>query len=253
MNNYFSHDSNARNDEKLIRLRMKHKAAGYGVYFMILERMRDEEDYMCARDYDMIAFDLREDVGLIKSVVEDFDLFCFTDDEKYFYSPSFMKRMDKKGGLSKSRSESGRKGAAARWQKDTTENAAIEDKGEERKETMSSPPVQEDKLDKEKEALTHDREWFESIAMRYHITLNKFFESIDLFFLDCRARGKLSHNNLKDAKSHFADWLRINLKQQQNNGINNNNPTTKEQRAEAYAARIQQLSAEDRAEQMENH
>ena len=34
--NYFSHDSNARNDEKVIRLRMKHGAAGYGVYFMLL-------------------------------------------------------------------------------------------------------------------------------------------------------------------------------------------------------------------------
>jgi hypothetical protein len=124
MNNYFSHDSNARNDEKLIRLRMKKGAAGYGVYFMILERMRDEEDYTCAKDYDMIAFDLREDAELIRSVVEDFDLFCFTNDGASFYSPSFMKRMDSKDGVSKRRSESGRKGAEARWQK--TESKAKE-------------------------------------------------------------------------------------------------------------------------------
>lgn len=150
-----------------------------------------------------------------------------------------------------------RKAAAnKRWNDAKNANAkdAKENKIEENEDVVvKTPPSPIDELEEEKEALTHDREWFESIAMRYHITLNKFFESIDLFFLDCRARGKLSHNNLKDAKSHFADWLRINLKQQQNNGINNNNPTTKEQRAEAYAARIQQLSAEDRAEQMENH
>ena len=34
--NYFSHDSNARNDERIIRLRMKYGAAGYGVFFMVL-------------------------------------------------------------------------------------------------------------------------------------------------------------------------------------------------------------------------
>ncbi len=42
----------------------------------------------------MIAFDLREDTSLIKSVVEDFGLFVFTDDGKYFYSESFKQRME---------------------------------------------------------------------------------------------------------------------------------------------------------------
>ncbi len=117
MANYFSHDSNARNSDKLIRLRMKHKAAGYGVYFMILERLREEEGYMSVKDYNMIAFDLREDTSLIKSVVEDFGLFVFTDDGEYFYSESFNARMEKMKTTSESRSESGRKGAEKRWGK----------------------------------------------------------------------------------------------------------------------------------------
>ena len=86
LTSYFPHDSNARNSDKLIRLRMRHKAAGYGVYFMILERLREEPEYTSVKDYNMIAFDLREDTSLIKSVVEDFGLFVFTDDGKYFYS-----------------------------------------------------------------------------------------------------------------------------------------------------------------------
>ena len=76
INSYFSHDSNARNDDKLIRLRMKHGAAGYGVYFMILERLREETDYMSIKDYNMIAFDFRVDSSLVKSVIEDFGLFA---------------------------------------------------------------------------------------------------------------------------------------------------------------------------------
>ena len=78
LTSYFPHDSNARNSDKLIRLRMRHKAAGYGVYFMILERLREEPEYTSVKDYNMIAFDLREDASLIKSVVEDFGLFVFT-------------------------------------------------------------------------------------------------------------------------------------------------------------------------------
>lgn len=113
--NYFSHDSNARNDEKVIRLRMKHNAAGYGVYFMILERLRDETGYMSVKDYNMIAFDLRVDAALVKSVVEDFGLFVFTDDGKYFYSDSFKRRMDIKDTLRRQRSEAGKKGNEKRW------------------------------------------------------------------------------------------------------------------------------------------
>lgn len=116
--NYFSHDSNARNDEKLVRLRMKQGAAGYGVYFMILERLREEADYMSAKDYNMIAFDLRVDAAIVKSVVEDFGLFTFTDDGKCFYSESFTRRMDIKDTLSRQRSEGGKIGMKNRWKKE---------------------------------------------------------------------------------------------------------------------------------------
>lgn len=109
--NYFSHDSNARNDEKIIRLRMRHGAAGYGVYFMLLERMREEEDCVMSKDYDMIAFDLRVESSLVESVVEDFGLFNFTEDNEQFYSESFNRRMD----AVRSRSEVRKKSARSRW------------------------------------------------------------------------------------------------------------------------------------------
>jgi hypothetical protein len=128
--NYFPHDSNARNDEKLVRLRMKQGAAGYGVYFMILERLRDDTGYKSAKDYNMIAFDLRVDAALVKSVVEDFGLFVFTDDGKYFYSESFSHRMGIKDNLSHRRSEAGKKGNEIRWGKTSQQPAkqATDDK-----------------------------------------------------------------------------------------------------------------------------
>lgn len=115
MNNYFPHDSNARNSDKLIPVRMKLGAEGYGIYFMILERLREEADYMSVKDYNTLAFDLRVDTSKVKSIVEEFGLFVFTDDGKYFYSESFAKRMEIKDEKSKLRSEAGKKGAQKRW------------------------------------------------------------------------------------------------------------------------------------------
>ena len=51
---YFSHDSNARNDEKILAVRMRLGAEGYGIYFMLIERLRDESDYTSVKDYNMI-------------------------------------------------------------------------------------------------------------------------------------------------------------------------------------------------------
>lgn len=65
MNNYFSHDSNARNSDKIILLRAQMGAEGYGIYFMILERLREEPTYMSVKDYNMLAFDLRVDSAKI--------------------------------------------------------------------------------------------------------------------------------------------------------------------------------------------
>ncbi|MDR2083714.1 MAG: DUF4373 domain-containing protein [Bacteroidales bacterium] len=117
MNSYFPHDSNARNSVELISVRMKFGIEGYGIYFMILERLRDEPDYMSIRNYDIIAYELRTETDKVKSIVEDFGLFDFTDDGKCFYSESFCRRMEERNIKTKVLSDSGKKGAEKRWNK----------------------------------------------------------------------------------------------------------------------------------------
>jgi len=112
--NWFPHDSNARNSDKLIPLRAKMGAEGYGIYFMILERLREEPTYMSVKDYNMLAFDLRVDAAKIKAVVEGYGLFVFTDDGKYFYSGGFLKRMKSKDEISVKR----RAAINKRWAKE---------------------------------------------------------------------------------------------------------------------------------------
>lgn len=127
---YFSHDFNARNDEKIIRLRMELGAEGYGIYFMLLERLRENKDYTSSRDYEIIAFDLRVDANKIKKVVEDYDLFVLAEDGEHFYSSSFMDRMAIKDKKEKAKSENARRAAQARWkkQKDQEKNATEDNK-----------------------------------------------------------------------------------------------------------------------------
>ncbi len=112
---YFSHDCNARNDDKIIKLRIKHGAGGYGVFFMIIEKLRMAPDYKLKKDYNIIAYDLQVDVNLIKAVVEDFGLFKFTEDGGEFYSESLCERMLIMENKTKKKIRAGKKGAKKRW------------------------------------------------------------------------------------------------------------------------------------------
>jgi len=111
---YFSHDSNARNDERVLSLRMKHGWSGYGLFWAIIEKMRESSDYQCIKDYNIIAFDLRVDTATIKSIVEDFGLFVFTEDGKYFYSIRLKISM----GVVAEKSEKARLKVNKRWEKE---------------------------------------------------------------------------------------------------------------------------------------
>ncbi|EOS7783648.1 DUF4373 domain-containing protein [Enterococcus hirae] len=153
---YFPHDSNARNSDKLIPVRMKYGAEGYGIYFMILERLREEKNYMSIKDYNTLAFDLRVDTSKIKAIVEDFGLFAFTENGECFYSEGFNKRMEIKDAKSRKRSEAGKKGASKRWQKNSN---AIAMPSDENSKTENANAIATEKNSKErKEKETKEKE-----------------------------------------------------------------------------------------------
>jgi uncharacterized protein YdaU (DUF1376 family) len=76
---YFNHDSNARNDLKLIKLRSAGGFEFYGIYFAILELLFTEENKICVSQYDILAYGLQCDANKLKVVIEDFDLFVIED------------------------------------------------------------------------------------------------------------------------------------------------------------------------------
>ena len=104
---------------------MKLGAEGYGIFFMLIERLREEEGYKSTIDYDTLAFDLRVDAEKVKQVVEDYDLFKFTEDGNYFYSDSFNERMEMMDLKRKKLAEAGKKGAEKRWGNKPKDSNAI--------------------------------------------------------------------------------------------------------------------------------
>lgn len=116
MQSYFSHDSNARNSDKMMQVRMDLGAEGYGIFFMLIERLREEKEYKSTTNYNILAFDLKVDPEKVKQVVENYDLFKFTEDGKYFYSDSFNERMEMMDVKSKKLAAAGKRGAEKRWE-----------------------------------------------------------------------------------------------------------------------------------------
>lgn len=117
---YFKHDCNARQDEKILALRMKHGWEGYGLYWALIERLRESANYSCVCDYNLIAYDLRSDANKIKSIIEDFRLFDFATDEnrgKLLYSKRLLEDMYLKDDAREAKVEAGKKGAEAKKKK----------------------------------------------------------------------------------------------------------------------------------------
>lgn len=107
---YFSHDYNARSDIKIKSLIRKHGILGYGVYWCIIEDLYNNANAL-RLDCDSIAYELRTDEELIKSIINDFDLFVIQDG--YFMSLSVERRLLER----ENRSIKARKSANDRWEK----------------------------------------------------------------------------------------------------------------------------------------
>ena len=106
---YFNHDSTARNDYRIIKMRSKLGMESYGIFWSILEMLFTEENKLYIDDYEIIAFGLQCDSAILKQVIEDFDLFIIEDG--CFYSRRLNNQIKKINNKSIKAKES----ASKRW------------------------------------------------------------------------------------------------------------------------------------------
>jgi hypothetical protein len=115
---YFSHDCNARNDEKILAMRSVYGLEGYAMFFMIVEIMREQNQYKLEMNkyiWSTLAMQMHTEASKVQKFVEDcineFQLFVLKDE--FLYSESLIKRMNLFKEISEIRSEAAKK----RWEK----------------------------------------------------------------------------------------------------------------------------------------
>lgn len=116
MAEYFSHDYDAREDEKIQELIFKLNMEGYGIYWSIIEMLYKNDGYM-QMECERIAFALHTDKDKVNSVIHDFNLFKVNGNA--FTSTSVLHRLK----LRKGKSATARKAAKIRWGKENADDA----------------------------------------------------------------------------------------------------------------------------------
>jgi hypothetical protein len=207
---YFSHDSNAKDDPKILKLRMNLGWEGYGLFWGLIELLRNQPDYRMQKHYMSIAFALHTDESKIKSLVNDFDL--FSQDQDLFWSESLLKRME----LKEEKSEKMRNAANKRWNKDSDAEAM-------HKHSISNAEAMQLKESKVKENKLNliDEEshneifrklwtsniWLEGIAMKNKASIEQVRNHLNEFRQEQLLKAELKISE-EDAKKHFVNWIK---------------------------------------------
>ena len=110
---YFSHDSNANDDPKCVLLIEQLGLEGYGIYWVLIELLRDQPGYRYPLSL-IPAISRRYNTTneKMKTVITNYRLFEIEDEE--FFSLSLMKRMEHLDSKRKQASFAGKKSAEAR-------------------------------------------------------------------------------------------------------------------------------------------
>ena len=188
---------------------MKLGMCGYGIFWAIVEMLRDEDGYAMPTDYESIAFALNEQSETIKSVIEDFGLFQISSNK--FHSRSLHERME----LMEAKSRNGKKAAKIRWDKEKDADALQphsegiaevmqrkEKKGNEIKENLSTKENHIEIFRK----LYQDQAWIEGLCMKFKCEISEARKHL-IDFKDLTILNEEWKKDTSDAKKHFFYWI----------------------------------------------
>lgn len=141
---YFPHFCNARHDRKIRRLRKELGVEGYGIYFMLLETLREQQDLMYPlEDIDLLAEEFGVSEAKIKATICGYELFEIDAEEKFF-SPKMLVYLEPYFKMKEQRKEAGLKSAAKRLLNDrstTVQQSKVKEKKEKESKVNNIAPV----------------------------------------------------------------------------------------------------------------
>jgi len=111
---YFPHFCNARHDRKIRRLRKELGTEGYGIYFMLLETLREQQDLMYPlEDLDLLAEEFDVSEAKVRVAICNYGLFEIDEEEKFF-SPKMLVYLEPYFKMKEQRKIAGQKSADKR-------------------------------------------------------------------------------------------------------------------------------------------
>ena len=174
---YFPHFSNARHDRKVKRIIKELGVEGYGIYFMLLEVLREQTTLQYPMDdIDLLADEFRTSEQKVRTVICNYKLFDVTPDEKFF-SPKLIEYLEPYFRMKEQRRKAGLKSGEARKSKELPERSF---NGRSTVEQQSK--VKESKVKESKENKIEERkEKFKQEIAQYKETYSS--DTLKQFFL----------------------------------------------------------------------
>ena len=190
---YFSHDSNAKDDPKCMLLIEELQLEGYGIYWLLVEVLREQENYKYPlRMVPVLARKFLTTKEKMLAVIYKYDLFV-VENEEFFYSESLNRRMGLMNDKREQARLAGKKSGEARRNKDLEykEKTNIHLTDDERPfndcstdaEQLKESKVKESKINKKESKLNNNKEIYD----KYKVLTSK---RIQLNFLAGSERRK---------------------------------------------------------------
>ncbi len=211
---YFPHFCNARHDRKIRRMRKELGTEGYGIYFMLLETLREQHDLMYPmEDIDLLAEEFDVSEAKVRVVICNYGLFEIDEEEKFF-SPKMLVYLEPYFKMKEQRKAAGQKSAAKRMLNESSTDVQRPFNDRSTKESK----VKESKVNeiKEKESKVS----FSEMLSPYALELNSEYDNFFSYWTEKNSRGK----ERWESEKFFDISRRINTWMQNQNKFLSNKP-----------------------------
>ena len=206
---YFPHDSNAKDDPKCVLMIEQLGMEGYGIYWMLVEALRDQPDYTYpVANIPALARRYNTSAEKVRTVVYNYELFTVKED-KIFFSESLNRRMLVFNENRAKRSAAGRLGMARRWGDNNVITPLLQSNS-----TVITSKVKESKV-KEKESIEKvatKRTAFVTPSLQEvkdYISEKGYTVDAQRFIDFYEAKGwMIGKNKMKDWRAAVRTWMR---------------------------------------------
>lgn len=217
---YFPHFCNARHDRKIRRLRKELGVEGYGIYFMLLEILREQQDLMYPmEDMDLLAEEFGVSEAKVRVVICNYQLFEVDEAEKFF-SPKMLVYLEPYFRMKEQRKIAGQKSAEKRMLND-------------RSTTVQQSKGKESKVNEIKEE--ESKVFFSEMLSPHLEELGNEYDNFFSYWTEKNAKGKERWECEKffDISRRIKTWMGNKSKFNQNGNSNDKQLGTSAARMEA--------------------